>query len=420
MRVVSRSLTAALAVVLTCAFSITTTTFTAPTASAADRDIVVWVPKGYKKATRAALPAEVDGHRIRVLVRAMADIDQRLLEGDPQDSPDLVLIDAARTGELAGAALLVPIELKRGTQRALSEPGLNSFRFGFNIYGVPIQIRNVALVTNADLVPEAPNTFRKLRRTALDLKREGKIAMPLALGQEPTDPASQALYPLFAGLGGFVFGTNAGGSVDPTKVGLNNSAFRENSERIDTWNATGLIDSTITTDQAREAFLAGQAPFWIASPDDIEALTEVDFRYRISAVPRIVKGQQTSPLVHSTGLAVTTFARQHDVLEEARALVQEIAPGARAQRAFYESSPLVGLPANENTAANISNRQLIAFGAAGSAGIAYPNIEQWSRAQVALVGAWRQSTRGVNAIPPAVPAADAFAAARSAVRQGSA
>lgn len=421
MSVLPRSLVTAAAVALSLVVSFGLTTTLAPLpAAAADRDIVVWVPKGYKNAVRAALPAEVDGHRVKVLVRAMADLDERLLAGDPVDSPDIVLIDAARTGDLASAALLAPIELKRGTTRALSHAGLDGFRYGFNTYGVPMQVTNVALVTNADLVPEAPKTFRKLRRTALILEREGVVSMPLALGQEPSDAASQALYPLFAGLGGFVFGTNAGGSVDPTKVGINNAAFQNNSDRIDTWNSTGLMDSSITTQQAREAFLAGEAPFWITGPQDIPALSEVDFRYRISAVPRIVKGEQTSPLVRATGFAVTTFARQHDVLAEARSLVEAVAPGAAAQRGFYESSPAIGLPANKNTASKIPNRQLIAFGAAGQQGVAHPNIGQWSRAEVALLGAWRQSTRGSEASPPSVPAEQSFGAARAAVRQGSA
>jgi len=389
-------------------------------AMAAERDVVVWVPKGYKKAALAALPPTIEGHRVRVLVRAMADLDQKLLTSDPAEAPDLVLIDAARTGDLASAALLAPIELKRGTARALSQPGLDGFRYGFNTYGVPMQVTNVALVTNADLVPESPQTFRKLRRTALGLQREGLVTMPLALGQEATGASSEALYPLFAGLGGFVFGTNAGGSVDPTKVGINNSAFRKNADRIDTWNSTGFIDSAITLKQAREAFLAGNAPFWITGPQDIPALTEVGFRYRISAVPRIVKGQQASPLVRANGFAVTTFAQQHDVLEEARSLVEGVAPGAKAQRAFHENAPSIGLPANKNTAANIPNRQLIAFGAAGESGIAYPNIGQWSRAEVALLGAWRQATRGPEATPPAAPARQSFEAARAAVRQGSA
>ena len=281
-----------------------------------------------------------------------------------------------------------------------------------------MQTQNVALVTNADLVPEAPKTFAQLRRTALRLQRSGAVTMPLALGQDPTVPAAEALYPLFSGLGGFIFGTNAGGSVDPTKIGINNAAFQKNSDRIDSWNSLGLINSAISQEQAREAFLAGQAPFWIASPTDIEALMRVSFRYRISAVPRIVKGQTPVSLLRSYGFAVTTFARQHGVLEEASSLVRGILPGARAQRAFYDASPLVGVPANANAAANVPNRQLIAFGAAGSSAVAYPNIEQWGPASIAFVGAWRASTRGPDADPAAVPAAESFAAARSAVRQG--
>lgn len=389
-----------------------------PSAVAAERDLVVWVPKGYKAAAAAALPESIEGHRVRVRVRDMSNLSERLLSGSTRNAPDVVFIDATSTGALAAAALVTPIELARSTRRTLGAAAVDGFRYGFDIYGVPMQTQNVALVTNADLVPEPPRTFTQLRRAALRLQRAGTVTMPLALGQEPTSFASEALYPLFSGLGGFVFGTNAGGSLDPTKIGINNAVFQKNSDRIDTWNSLGLLNSAISQEQAREAFVSGQAPFWIAEPNDINALTRVGFRYRITAVPRIVNGLSPAPLLRSHGFAVTTFARQHGVQEEAASLVQQVLPGATAQRAFYDASPLVGLPANANAAANVPNRQLVAFGAAGSDAIAYPNIPQWGPASVAFVGAWRASTRGPDADPPAVPAAESFAAARSAVRQG--
>ena len=392
----------------------------APSATASERDIVVWVPKGYKAAATAALPADIDGHRVRVRVRDMSNLAPRLLAGDARTAPDIVFVDSANTGSLASAALLSPLDLERGTLRTLNKAAVDGFRYGFDIYGVPMQTQNVALVSNADLVPEAPRNFRQLRKVALDLEREGRVSMPLALGQDPTGHAAEALYPLFSGLGGFVFGTNAGGSVDPTKVGIDNAAFQKHSDRIDSWNASGLLDSSITQEQAREAFTNGQSPFWIAAPADIPALTEVPFRYRITAVPQVVSGITPVPMMRSQGFAVTNFARQHGVLAEASQLVASFATGARAQRAFFDASPVIGLPANANAASKVPNRQLVAFGAAGEGAVAYPNIEQWGRASTAFVGAWRQSTRGPQATPAAVPAADAFSAARSAVRQGSA
>ena len=392
----------------------------APASHAAERDLVVWVPKGYKASAVAALPEEIDGHRIRVRVRDLSNLSERLLSGAARTAPDLVFIDAADTGPLAAAALLSPIEFSAGTRKALNTAAIDGFRYGFNVYGVPMQTQNVALVTNADLVPESPTNFTQLRRAALRLQRAGQVSMPLALGQEPTESAAQAVYPLFAGLGGFVFGTNAGGSVDPTKVGIDNAAFQKNSDRIDSWNALGLIDSSVTTQQAREAFLSGQAPFWIAAPEDIPALTGVGFRYRITSVPRIVEEHAPVPLLRSFGFVITTFARQHGVLAEANALAQETLPGARAQRAFYDASPLLGVPANRGVATNIPNRQLAAFGVAGAGAVPYPNIQQWGPASAAFVGAWRESTRGPNADPPGVPAAESFSAARAAVRQGAA
>ena len=74
-------------------------------AFAAERDLVVWVPKGFKPAAVAALPSSIDGHRVRVRVRDMSNLSERLLSGSPGTAPDLVFIDASSTGELAAAAI---------------------------------------------------------------------------------------------------------------------------------------------------------------------------------------------------------------------------------------------------------------------------------------------------------------------------
>jgi hypothetical protein len=71
----------------------------------------------------------------------------------------------------------------------------------------------------------------------------------------------------------------------------------------------------------------------------------------------------------------------------------------------------VGLPANTSAAAASPDRVLLAFGSSAIGAVPYPNLSEWGTTSVALGGAWRDSTRGGDA----VPAARAFAAARAQV-----
>lgn len=384
-------------------------------AHAAKKPIVVWVEPGMRAATKALFADGVNGRPVRVEAQDMSGLAEQLRAVDPGKAPDIVLIDNAQTAELAAATLIEPLTIPAQTVKALVPAALAGFRYGFGNYGVPMQRRNLALITNADLVPTAPETFAKLGRVALQLKEEGRVSVPFAMAQGEQGNA-ETTYPLFSGMGGFAFGTNAAGSLDPTKVGIDNKKFRANSDRIDEWNAAGLIDSSITADRAREAFVAGQAPFWIAGPEEIATLRSLTFRYRITGVPPVLKKVAPAPLLRSWGFAVTPFARQHNVLPAATALVTEVAASTEGQAAFTAASGRVGLPANIAAAARLADRVLVAFGAAGSAAVPYPNIPQWAGAGAALAEAWRTSTRGADA----VPAAEAFATAQKRARSGGA
>lgn len=384
-------------------------------AHAAKKPIVVWVEPGMRAATKALFADGVNGRPVRVEAQDMSGLAEQLRAVDPGKAPDIVLIDNAQTAELAAATLIEPLTIPAQTVKALVPAALAGFRYGFGNYGVPMQRRNLALITNADLVPTAPETFAKLGRVALQLKEEGRVSVPFAMAQGEQGNA-ETTYPLFSGMGGFAFGTNAAGSLDPTKVGIDNKKFRANSDRIDEWNAAGLIDSSITADRAREAFVAGQAPFWIAGPEEIATLRSLTFRYRITGVPPVLKKVTPAPLLRSWGFAVTPFARQHNVLPAATALVTEVAASTEGQAAFTAASGRVGLPANIAAAARLADRVLVAFGAAGSAAVPYPNIPQWAGAGAALAEAWRTSTRGADA----VPAAEAFATAQKRARSGGA
>lgn len=384
--------------------------FVAAPAQAAPRAILVWVDAPYKDAARELFADGYQNRAVKVRVKDMSTIVTDLQSINPERAPDIILIDNDQVGDLASAALITPLKLNSATTRALSSIAVSGFKYGDAIYGVPMQRQNVALVTNATMIPTAPKTFARLSTLALKTVADGVAQIPFAVPQG-LDGDAYSTYPLFSGLGGFVYGTNSFGSINTKNVGINNKKFRKNQSQIDEWNKSGLLNSALTADEARAAFLEGRSPFWITGPDDIANLRTVNFRYRISMVPRIVKGINTSPLMKSIGFAVTSFAGQHKVLPASRDLVTNINSTVKAQTTFYSKSPYVGLPANTAAAAASPDRVLLAFGSSAIGAVPLPNVPEWGSTSLALGGAWRDSTRGGDA----VPAPQAFAGARAQV-----
>ena len=134
-------------------------------------------------------------------------------------------------------------------------------------------------------------------------------------------------------------------------------------------------------------------------------------------MPTIVKGITPAPLLKSWGFAVTPFARQHGLLPAVTDLVVNIASSAESQSAFFAKSEVAALPANTVATAAVTDRVLLAFGAAATgAATPYPNIPQWGTVGMALGGAWRDATRGADAVPAKRAFARAQAAAVTALR----
>ena len=377
-------------------------------AQAAPRAIVVWVSAEYQVAAQALFAKGYKKRAIDVRTHDMSTITADLQNADPANAPDIVLIDGGRVGELAANALIAPIEISLETTRNQSKIAISTFRVADSLFGMPMQRQNLALVTNADLIPNAPKTFEKLSTLALKTVAEGKADIAFAVPQGIEGDA-YSTYPLFAGLGGFAFGTTDYGSYNPKKIGINNKRFVKNQGQINRWNKSGLINSSVTAEQARNAFTSGRAPLWLAGPEEIATLRTMNFRYRITQVPAIVKGIYAAPMMKSIGFAVTSFAQVHKVLPASRDIVTNKITTTKAQKTFYENSPYVGLPANSRAAAASADRVLLAFGSAALGASAYPNIPEWGQVSLALSGAWRDSTRGGDAIR----SRKSFAAARA-------
>jgi arabinogalactan oligomer / maltooligosaccharide transport system substrate-binding protein len=370
----------------------------APAVQAANPPIVVWVDAAMRPAVRAALPKTFKKSKVIVRKADMANIGALLDQTPVAQAPDLILIPNELVGPLADVYAIEPIAMPTNVASSFNRAALAGFRHGTGYYGIPMMRQNMALVSNVNLVPTAPTTFARLAKRALAVTAAGKATVPLAVAQGP-DGNAETTYPLFSGLGGYVFGANRDGSLNPQDTGLSNPAFRKNDALINQWNTTGLLRSSLTTEEARAAFLGGQSPFWITGPDDIQRLRSGTFRYRITAVPQIVSGIVPASMVKSWGFAMTSFAGQHKVSKSVQQFLTLVLATPDVQVALTSQSPITALPASTPALAKVTDPVLLAFGAAAtSSAIPTPNVSQWAAAKSLLAGAWRDSTAGAEAI----------------------
>lgn len=373
----------------------------APSAQAANQPIVVWADQIRADVLNAQFPQGFRDVKLKIVVKdSLAAIKESLATVKPADAPDVIAAEHDSTGELVSAKLVRSITLGKARVSLFPKNVLNGFRYNSRIYGVPVQFENLAMVTNVSLVAKQPQNFKRVVTVATKLLKSGKFTAGIAVGQSDSGNAYN-MYPFFSGLGGYVFGLDAKGNINTSDVGIASPALVANAAQIKNWNDTKVIDSSLTTQAAKDAFIAGKAPFWITGPWDLNAIVALPFGYRITSIPGMVSGKSTSPLLGMKGFMVTVYAQAHKMKKSADAFVIEGLSRAGVQAAFANAARR--MPANVKAGSGISDARLKAFGAAGAAGVAIPNVPAMQDVWGPLGTAWAVSTRGSGATAP-IPA----------------
>jgi maltose-binding protein MalE len=390
-------------------------TFVVAPAAMAAGNIVIWTDADRAPAVRTLFAKGYKGSTVTVVVKEFGKIRDDLATVTPDAAPDVVMGANDWIGELAVNGSIVKINLAANAKAALASGAVQAFNYRGSQYGTPVAIENIALITNANLVKKQPTTFAELEKQALNLKRTGAVDIPLAVQQGAGGDAYH-MYPLFSGLGGFVFGTDAKGAYNTKDVGVFNRQFASNAKLINQWNKSGLINSKVTGDIATAAFTSGRAAYWITGPWNLDKIKNVPFKYRITSVPPIVNGLQPVPFIGVQGVMLTKYAAAHGVEAAARSLVTEFMPTEKAQ---YQLSALNDrFPANLAAGKRVSNLQLRAFGRAGAGGVPIPNVSQMNSVWGPLGSAWVNSTKGAGATLPVPAFAQAQVAIKKAVAAG--
>ena len=286
MRVNRKSLLAAGAVAAIATLGLTSCTASdggAKDEAASSSSLTVWVDAERIDALQGAADAysEEKGIEVKLVSKDNADIKDDFIQQAPTGKgPDVVMGAHDWLGEFSTNGVVAPIELGDAADGFL-QVAIDASTYEGTTYMLPYAVENIAVLRNADLVPEAATSFD-------DMIAKGKaagLAQPFVV-EQGAEGNPYHLYPFQTAFGAPVFGSGPDG-YDPTDLQIGNAG----GEQFATWlggqgkNGTGVFNTDVDGDIAKQAFIDGTAAFWLTGPWNVGAAIDAGINVSVDSVP---------------------------------------------------------------------------------------------------------------------------------------
>ena len=371
--------------------------------ASATSTLTVWVDSERVDALKDAAAAYEDktGVVVKLVSKDNATIKDDFIQQVPTGKgPDITMGAHDWLGELVTNGVVSPIEL--GDKAAEFLPvALNAATYDGKVYQLPYAVENLALLRNADLAPTAPTSYDDM----IALGTAAGVQYPFVV-EQGVDGNPYHLYPFQTGFGAPVFGTDANGGYDATKLELGNAG----GDAFATWlgsqgkNGTGVFNTEITGDIANEAFTTGKAAFWLTGPWNVGAATDAGINVAVDPIPSA--GTETAqPFAGVKGFFISEQSKNKVAANDF--LVNYIGT-EDVQLSLFKSGNV--LPALAAAAETASEDPIVAgFAAAGANAVPMPAIpamgqvwQFWGIAEAAIINGadpvttWQKLTTDVQ------------------------
>ncbi|MGM7671455.1 sugar ABC transporter substrate-binding protein [Microbacterium sp. A93] len=324
------------------------------------------------------------GVKVTIVEKQMDEVRTQFVQQVPTGKgPDVAVGAHDWLGELVTNGVVAPVELGDRADE-FQQIALDAWNYEGQNYGIPYAIENIALLRNADLVPEAATDYA-------DMIAKGQASgaeYPFLVGLDPEASDPYHLYPFQTSFGAPVFGTSADGSYDATDLQIGNPGGEQFAAWLQEQGAAGVLNTNITPDIARESFFAGKSPFYLTGPWNATDAIDAGLNIEIDPIPT-TGDQDAQPFAGVQGfflssasenrLAANEFLLNYVGSEEVQTALYEVGGRTPALTASYEAA----IAADPITAG---------FGEVGANAVPMPSIpemgsvwEYWGVTEVALI-----------------------------------
>ncbi len=309
----------------------------------ASTQVVVWAdetrgPNLVK--TLAAKSDWVSGVTIKVVPFSSFDaLKDAFDKATATSGPDIVVgandwvPTAAKSGKLA------PLSLTSSQKANFSSTQFYDLSYKGKLYGVPLDINNVAMIFNTKLVSSAPKTFGDM----VDYYTANKAGKSLTAGLCVAGGGmSWGAHSVFSALGAQPYFFNEDGRINKS-ARFKADAFGNNVKKYlldKNGKSNGFFPATDTG--CKDNFLAGKVPFAVIGNWEWKDYVDKGFTMNLMPVPGVEAGKPGKMYASVSGAMLTTFAATHGVAAQAKSVLVDFfgsAAGAAAYQKFELRPP---------------------------------------------------------------------------------
>ena len=291
-----------------------------PSAQAAN-EIVVWAD-GERGPNLVKVFAEksdwVSGYTITVKSFSNFDALKDAFDKATEASgPDIVMgaNDWVPTGAKSGK--LAPITLTSAVKAKFTAGQFFDLTYKGKLYGVPVDVNNVAMIYNTDLVKTAPKTFGEM----VTYYKANKAAKSLKAGLCVAGGGmSWGAHSIFSALGADAYQFDARGNIVYNRS-FNGTTFGKNvrSLLLDGKKSNGFLPATDAG--CKDNFLDGKVPYAIIGNWEWKDYVAKGFTMNLMPVPGVNANRPGKMFGSVSGALLTTFAAKRGVEAGAKSLL---------------------------------------------------------------------------------------------------
>ncbi len=254
--------------------------------------------------------------------------------------PDVWCWPHDRIGEWIDGGLIVPVTPSKAIQDGIEKKAWDAFTVGGKLWGYPLSIEAIGLIYNKKLAPTPPRTFDDVVKLDKKLAAQGKKAILWDYNN------TYFTWPLLAANGGFVFGRDGKGDLDPAKVGVNNAGALQGAQLLAKLIQQGVMPKGATYSAMEAGFAKGDVAMMINGPWAWENARKANVDFGVSTIPA-VGSKPGRPFVGVLGCMITNPSPNKDIAKEflegsvlqvagLKAIDADVPLGVPANKALYQ------------------------------------------------------------------------------------
>jgi arabinogalactan oligomer/maltooligosaccharide transport system substrate-binding protein len=322
------------------------------TPAQAANEIVVWADENRGPNIRDALATKsswVSGYTVTVKAYPNFDaLKEAIDKSTATTGPDIVVGANDWVPTLAKNGKLAPLTLTASQRARFNSSQFYDLSYKKKLYGIPVDVNNVAMIYNTKLVTAAPKTFGDM----VDYYKANKTSKSLKAGLCVAGGGmSWGAHSVFSALGADAYYFNANGRINKSRT-FNPNVFGSNVRKflMDGGKSNGFFPASDAG--CKDNFLAGTVPFAIIGNWEWSDYKDKGFAMNLMPVPGVTASNPGKAFGSVNGAMLTSFASTRGVEAAAKSLLVDFFGSTAGQVAYQriEKRP----PAEKGAAADPS------------------------------------------------------------------